>query len=99
MIRHGDTQTFQAQAGMSLGQTFVLCVQQQRNMSVLRNSIAKSFEHCNLARRGREQIPSPDDLCNAHVTVIHAHGELIGKNTVRALQIKIPSTFLAVCGP
>ena len=38
-------------------------------------------------------IVSPNDICNAHLAIVHHHGEVIGKAAIRALQYEVIQFF------
>ena len=51
-----------------------------------------------LARRAGQKVCPAHHLGNAHQGIIHHHGQLIGKHTVRPPQVKIPAVLRQILG-
>lgn len=50
---------------------------------------AERFHQPDLPRRGVKQVARAHNARDAHIEIVHAHGELVGKHAVRAPDEKI----------
>ena len=58
-------------------------------MRVFRGLAAERFHQPDLPRRGVKQVARAHNARDAHIEIVHAHGELVGKYAVRAPDEKI----------
>ena len=58
-------------------------------MRIFRRAAAERFDQPDLPRRGVEQIACAHDARDAHLQIVHTHGELVGEHAVRAPDEKI----------
>ena len=82
-------QGLHVQVALALGEFASVRRDEQRRVRVFRGLAAERFHQPDLPRRGVKQVARAHNARDAHIEIVHAHGELVGKYAVRAPDEKI----------
>gem|GEM_PF-3918696 len=80
------TKKAEIQITVAFGKTSAICSHQQWYMNKSRWGKAQQLVQIKLLRCGTEQVAAADNFRDAHQGIVDDHGQLIGVNTVAALQ-------------
>lgn len=80
------TEKAEIQITVAFGKTSAICSHQQWYMNKSRWGKAQQLVQIKLLRCGTEQVTAADNFRDAHQGIVNDHGQLIGVNTVAALQ-------------
>ena len=82
-------QGLHVQVALALGEFAPVRRDEQRRVRVFRGLAVERFHQPDLPRRGVKQVARAHNARDAHIEIVHAHGELVGEHAVRAPDEKI----------